>query len=127
MERINIDLQVQISIVPTVLSLARFKVSGKLPSLIVNFSDKKYKALMRLIDVCIPNFGNEKELQADLSLSGPMANTMPVSFSLPHVLFAPNSKEYAVDIDGDGVDNDDDSSHEDLFFEADDGTNGVRL
>lgn len=31
-------------------------MSGKLPSLHVNLSDTKYKSLMRLIDVGIPNF-----------------------------------------------------------------------
>ncbi|KAG6898100.1 hypothetical protein C0992_005427 [Termitomyces sp. T32_za158] len=122
LERINIDLQVQNSIVPTVLSLARFKVSGKLPSLRLNFSDQKYKALMRLIDVCIPQFANEKGLQVDMSRS--MANLMPVSFALPHVLFGSVNKEYAAEIDSDENDNEDDSSHEDLFFEADDGTTG---
>ncbi|KAG5731737.1 Vacuolar protein sorting-associated protein 13 [Termitomyces sp. T112] len=123
LERINIDLQVQNSIVPTVLSLARFKVSGKLPSLKVNFSDTKYKALMRLIEVCIPKFGDEMEPQN--AVSGSMGISMPVSFPLPHALFGP-SGEYEVEIDGDGGGNDidDDSSHEDLFFEADDGTSG---
>ncbi|KAG6890404.1 hypothetical protein C0995_008758 [Termitomyces sp. Mi166 len=124
LERINIDLQVQNSIVPTVLSLARFKLSGKLPSLKVNFSDTKYKALMRLIDVCIPRFGDGKEYQ--VGLSGTLGSSVPVSFPLPHALFGSADKDYNVEIDGNGDDNDidDDSSHEDLFFEADDGTSG---
>jgi vacuolar protein sorting-associated protein 13A/C len=55
-ERINIDLLVQNSIVPTVANLARFKISGKLPTLQLNFSDSKYKSILRLVDVTIPKF-----------------------------------------------------------------------
>lgn len=57
-ERVSIDLQVQNSIVPSVVSLARFKISGKLPTLQLNFSDFKYKSILRLIDVTIPRFDN---------------------------------------------------------------------
>jgi vacuolar protein sorting-associated protein 13A/C len=57
-ERISIDLQVQSSIVPSVTSLARFKISGKLPTLQLNFSDSKYKSVLRLVDVTIPRFDN---------------------------------------------------------------------
>ena len=57
-ERVSIDLQVQNSIVPSVVSLARFKISGKLPTLQLNFSDSKYKSILRLIDVTIPKFDN---------------------------------------------------------------------
>ena len=43
---------------PSVVSLARFKISGKLPTLQLNFSDSKYKSILRLIDVTIPRFDN---------------------------------------------------------------------
>ncbi|KIY52729.1 hypothetical protein FISHEDRAFT_63685 [Fistulina hepatica ATCC 64428] len=59
LERINVDLQIENSIAPTAYNLPRIKVAGKLPTLQVNMSDSKYKALMRLIDVCIPKFGDE--------------------------------------------------------------------
>ncbi|KAJ8463158.1 hypothetical protein ONZ45_g17681 [Pleurotus djamor] len=59
LERTNLEFQVQSSIVPGALNITRFKVNGKLPSLHVNFSDSKYKALMRLLDVCMPNFPDE--------------------------------------------------------------------
>ncbi|KAF8078623.1 vacuolar protein sorting-associated protein 13, partial [Lyophyllum atratum] len=121
LERTNIDLQVHNSIVPTALSLARFKISGKLPSLNVNFSDTKYKALMRLIDVCIPKLGD------DDSRTAPSATAVtPASggFQLASGLFGPSEAEYNVDDDGEDSDdaNEDKSSREDLFFEADDGT-----
>ncbi|KAG6857562.1 hypothetical protein H0H87_000161 [Tephrocybe sp. NHM501043] len=120
LERINIDLQVQNSIVPAVLSLARFKISGNLPSLKVNFSDTKYKALMRLIDVCVPQFGDGGEPPT------PTANSLHTGFQLPPVLFGPAEKEYNVEVEGGDIDDDDDDgSQDDLFFEADDGTSGL--
>jgi vacuolar protein sorting-associated protein 13A/C len=64
LERINIELQVENSIIPTAYSLARFKVAGKLPTLKANLSDTKYKSLMRLVDVCIPKFDDEEAVPA---------------------------------------------------------------
>lgn len=43
---------------PSVATLARFKISGKLPTLQLNFSDSKYKSVLRLVDVAIPRFDN---------------------------------------------------------------------
>ena len=63
LERINVDLRVQNSIVPTAYNLARFKISGHLPALQVNFSDSKYKSIMRLVDVAIPHFDDGAEPQ----------------------------------------------------------------
>lgn len=52
------ELSVHSTIAPRAANLTRFKVSGKLPSLAVNFSNLKYKGLMRLIDIAMPDFGN---------------------------------------------------------------------
>ncbi|CAK5280530.1 unnamed protein product [Mycena citricolor] len=112
LERVNLDLEAQNSIVPTALNLARFKVSGSLPSLQVNVSDNKYKALMRLIDVCIPKFGDDDQPR-------PIVKPGPSSFQLPTGLFAQTEREY-------NIEDDDESqqleSEEDTFFEADDGS-----
>ncbi|KAJ7492621.1 vacuolar protein sorting-associated protein 13 [Mycena latifolia] len=102
LERISLDLQVHNSIVPTAFNLARFKVSGHLPSLQVNLSDTKYKALMRLVDVCIPKFGDS-------------------TFQLPSGLFSQADTEYNVDDEDDEAD-DASTGGEDKFFEADDGS-----
>ena len=59
----------QNSIVPTAYNLARFKISGHLPSLQVNLSDTKYKALMRLIDVGIPHFDEDGGDKSYLAVS----------------------------------------------------------
>uniref|UniRef100_A0A0W0G3E4 Putative vacuolar protein sorting-associated protein vps13 n=1 Tax=Moniliophthora roreri TaxID=221103 RepID=A0A0W0G3E4_MONRR len=87
LERINIDLLVQNSIVPTFAQLARFKVSGNLPSLQANLSDTKYKALMRLIDVSIPNFGDgnkgNKVAQRPATRPAKSGDFLPLPFGRP--------------------------------------------
>lgn len=124
LERTNIDLQIQNSIVPSALSLTRFKVSGKLPSLHVNLSDTKYKTLMRLIDVTIPQFGEESERRHKPKPSPPYIDTEPIVLPLSAGLFSPTGLEYNVD------DNQSEAEHastnrDDVFFEASDGTSEV--
>ncbi|KAJ7254114.1 hypothetical protein B0H12DRAFT_1202424 [Mycena haematopus] len=114
LERTNFDLQVQNSIVPTAFTLARFKISGHLPSLQVNLSDTKYKALMRLIDVCIPKFGDD-------AATPPLVKNGSNTFQIPSGLFGQSETEYNV---ADDEDEGDDASAggEDKFFEALDGS-----
>jgi vacuolar protein sorting-associated protein 13A/C len=128
LERINIDLLVQNSIVPKAFNLARFKVSGKLPALQVNLSDAKYKSLIRLIDVCIPKFDDGA---AEPSLVQPVpARRVSAGFNLPP-LFPQADVEY--DVDDDDDDDDDaagaavDRPRADEFFEVEDGSTNVRL
>jgi len=102
-ERISIDLQVQNSIVPSVVNLARFKVSGKLPALQLNFSDSKYHSILRLIDVTIPKFGNEDTSAIDST------DVMSYSYQLSSGIFDLPETEYNVDED----DEDDYKSAED--------------
>ncbi|KAE9408077.1 vacuolar protein sorting-associated protein vps13 [Gymnopus androsaceus JB14] len=123
LERINIDLQIQNSIVPTAFNLARFKVSGKLPSLQVNLSDTKYKSLMRLIDVCIPKFDDPSEVEEPtLPRQGSQIGHFPL---VPGTLFSQAEQEYHVDEDEDGDDKAANTSgsqdEEEEFFEADEG------
>ncbi|TFK41159.1 vacuolar protein sorting-associated protein vps13 [Crucibulum laeve] len=125
LERISIDLQIEKSIVPSAVNLAQIKVSGNLPSLQVNFSDTKYKSLMRLIDVCIPTFGTDEKVQ---TLGPPIPNrTVSGAFHLASGLFGPTEMEYNVDDSEDDTDDNQgnvEPSREDLFFEANDGTSG---
>jgi vacuolar protein sorting-associated protein 13A/C len=116
LEKIDVGLQIYKSIVPAAVNLAQFKVSGTLPTLQVNFSDSKYKALMRLIDVCIPHFEDEQELQKpDMSQPRP---------SERFHLFGLSETEYNVDdTDEDEYQPDGDSVlKEEQFFEAEDGS-----
>lgn len=82
------DFEVQNSIVPTAYSLARFKVSGNLPTLQLNMSDIKYHSLMRLIDVCIPHFGDDaprKPRAPRAPKSEFPLSPLPPTFALPGV------------------------------------------
>jgi vacuolar protein sorting-associated protein 13A/C len=121
LEKIDVDLQIYKSIVPAALNLAQFKVSGTLPTLQVNFSDSKYKSLMRLIDVCIPHFEDEPELQkTDISQPRPT-----ISGGFP--LFGLSETEYNVDTDEEEdeknqPDGDSVSKEDEQFFEAEDGS-----
>lgn len=123
LERISVDFQVQNSIVPTALNLARFKVSGKLPSLQVNLSDTKYKSLMRLIDVCIPNFGDDVAPRPP-----PLTRQSSTGFHLQSGLFGQSDSEYHIEEEEDQDDDlDPSASQEDLFVDAEDGTVDVSI
>ncbi|KAI6162193.1 vacuolar protein sorting-associated protein 13 [Pisolithus thermaeus] len=80
LERTNIELEIQSSIIPSAVDLARFKVAGKLPSLHINVSDAKYKTLMRLIDVGIPNLDDDSQNTANRVDKGPLV--LPLSAGL---------------------------------------------
>ncbi|KAI0361599.1 vacuolar protein sorting-associated protein 13 [Trametes cingulata] len=134
LERTNFDLQVQNSIVPTAYTLARFKIAGHLPALQVNMSDTKYKSLMRLIDVSIPNFDDGEQVP-DRAYSARQPSTSQrhasTAFKIPSGFFGPApEEEYAIETDDedqaaastkrrvpDVRDEDNDE-----FFEADPGT-----
>uniref|UniRef100_A0A5K1JWH3 CHIP6 n=1 Tax=Ganoderma boninense TaxID=34458 RepID=A0A5K1JWH3_9APHY len=98
LERTNFDLQVQNSIVPTAYTLARFKVSGHLPTLQVNMSDTKYKSLMRLIDVAIPHFDDEEEPRAYPARRQSFAQRRASgAFKIPTGFFGASAEEYALE------------------------------
>ncbi|CZT04223.1 related to vacuolar protein sorting-associated protein VPS13 [Rhynchosporium graminicola] len=59
-EQINIDFMVETSIMPKAPNLTKVRISGNLPVLHVAVSDKKYKSLMRIIDVAIPKFDEDE-------------------------------------------------------------------
>jgi vacuolar protein sorting-associated protein 13A/C len=105
---------VQISIVPKNIAFTKFKISGKLPTLQVNISDTKYKAVMRLIDVCIPNFGDDSQEQP-IILPPPTKN-VPGGFQLPP-LFTQGESEYNIE--------DDEGGDDDRLFQAEDGSGQV--
>jgi vacuolar protein sorting-associated protein 13A/C len=91
-ERINIELLMQNSILPSraklpsVIKIPRFKVSGKLHALQVNLSDTKYKVLMRFIDTAIPKFGDDEvDTRTDVSIRPQTGRTS--TFRFPPNLF----------------------------------------
>jgi len=85
----------------------------------------KYKSLIRLIDVCIPVFGSDEPANASSS----MTRTTGSGFQLTSGLFGQAETEYNIDEDDEAHNGDDDDgpkSHEELFFEAEDGSVEVR-
>ena len=120
LERITIDLDVQKSIVPAAVNLSRFKVSGTLPSMHINLSDRKYKALMRLIDISIPKFDEDDHN------GSPSVPTAPRHLST-FQLFAPDRHDF--DMENQDLDGQDEtgSSHTDTFFEAEESIQNVSL
>ena len=113
LEETSIDLQLSNSIVPSAYNLARFKVSGRLPKLQVNLSDMKYKALMRLIDVSIPKFGDDEEA-AQVAAPPKNARPPPGGFPMSRVFSKDKSQEYHIE-----------EEDKEEFFEADTGVPDV--
>lgn len=82
---------------------------------------------MRLVDVCIPKFDDE------VSTLPLKARSVPGAFQLPSAWFGSPETEYHIedDMKGEAMEDNDSNdgeggSREELFFEADDGTNNVR-
>ena len=126
-ERTNISLEVQNSIVPAAYNLARFKVSANLPALQVNMSDAKYKSLMRLIDVCIPKLGDDTP---STLAPPPLPKQASSGFQLPSVFSQVNTEYHVEEDDNEGEnegEGDPSNADEDLFFEASDGSMQVPL
>ncbi|RMD41253.1 hypothetical protein DV735_g3867, partial [Chaetothyriales sp. CBS 134920] len=59
-DRINMDFLLESSILPKAPGITKTRISGTLPVLHASVSDHKYKGLMRLLDVAIPKFGDER-------------------------------------------------------------------
>ncbi|CAE6445232.1 unnamed protein product [Rhizoctonia solani] len=119
LERINLDFVAQNTIVPDALNLAKLKISGKLPELKVNLSNQKYKGLMRIIDVAIPNFGDDMEGPADKPKSKDAAPQRPSTLPMPGNVFSRQQQvSYAID-DSDAKTSSGDSDQD--FYEANEG------
>ena len=61
-DRINMDFTLETSIIPKASDLTKTRISGHLPVLHASISDKKYKNLMKLIDIAIPKFDTDESL-----------------------------------------------------------------
>ena len=122
------DFEVQNSIVPTAYNLARFKVSGTLPTLQLNMSDIKYRSLMRLIDVCIPHFGDDtpkKPPVSEVPKSEFPLSPLPPTFTLPGV-FRAKQTAYTVEDQASIMENPKEEEEDnEVFFEAPSGDTDV--
>ena len=62
-DRINMDFVLEMSIIPKASDLTKTRVSGHLPVLHASISDRKYKNMMKLIDVALPKFDEDKSIE----------------------------------------------------------------
>jgi vacuolar protein sorting-associated protein 13A/C len=76
-DRINVDFMVETSIIPKAPNLTKVRISGHLPVLHASVSDKKYKSLMRIIDVAIPNLDEDEEEPLTTSSETTVVKTRP--------------------------------------------------
>ncbi|KAL8726828.1 MAG: hypothetical protein Q9166_006444 [cf. Caloplaca sp. 2 TL-2023] len=63
-DRINMDFVLETSIIPKAADLTKTRVSGHLPVLHASISDKKYKDMMKLIDIAIPKFESDESSES---------------------------------------------------------------
>lgn len=127
MERINLDLLMQNSILPSraklprVIKVPRFKVSGKLHTLQVNLSDSKYKAIMRFIDIAIPNFGDNKvDSQKEINIR-PQSDRNPAFLFPPGIFSSQTSATYNLKDEVDDL-----QGSEEEFVDAEDSSAQVK-
>ncbi|CAG8559398.1 1542_t:CDS:10, partial [Racocetra fulgida] len=60
-DRINLQFLVEMSILPRAYNLTKFRVSGHLPLLKTNFSDRKYKIIMSIIETVTSSSSSKEE------------------------------------------------------------------
>ncbi|KAL7273138.1 Vacuolar protein sorting-associated protein 13 [Rhizina undulata] len=117
-DRINIDFQIQVSIIPKAPNLTKFRISGHLPVLQASISDKKYKALMKIIDAAIPNLDGDEAISPEQpSQPVPPPRQEPyIDIQTPAVFKFSTQQELVV-----SDQSDDEDGSEDHFEEASDG------
>lgn len=114
-DRISMDFILETSIIPKAADLTKTRVSGHLPVLHALISDKKYRNLMKLIDIAIPQFDTDESL--DDGIQAP-SNTnkilSPEKFRTEDALSRPRSKSFSAPAHQDLVledDSDEEGSH----------------
>ena len=69
LERINIGFKAETCIIAKAPNLTRFRITGDLPDLHIHFSDRKYKNLMRMIDIVLPRFGDVPKIEDSAAIA----------------------------------------------------------
>ena len=134
-DRINMSWLAETSIMPKTPNLARVKVSGHLPALSINFSDRKYRNLMKIVDIAVPHFDDPAASTATLSAPVPAPETAPVMRRKSTTPFnnTEADEDITVDDDTETLVGDDETKEkeeeedEDVFFEAPDLKHDVSL
>lgn len=134
LERTSLTFLAQNCIVDQAPNLTRFKISGSLPTLQVNLSDRKYKSLMRMIDAALPKFGDQDD---DKTQSRPAINPVVRHTSFARSRSRPaedDDEEYNVehessdddDAEDDGEKDKGAEGEKDVFFDTQDISTDVR-
>ncbi|KAI9014452.1 hypothetical protein CLU79DRAFT_890124 [Phycomyces nitens] len=74
LEKIDMNLLVELCILPGITQFTKFKVSANLPLLSVNFSDSKYKTMMRMLDVVLPPSPAPNSQEVSILSTEPQSN-----------------------------------------------------
>ncbi|SCV04252.1 LAME_0H16974g1_1 [Lachancea meyersii CBS 8951] len=73
LNNLEVELDVDVSILPKALNLPKIRVYGKLPMLKISLSDFQYKIIMQLIDNCMPDFHDPLASEEEIELGAPWA------------------------------------------------------
>ena len=119
-DRINMSFLVETCIVPKGSDLTKFRISGRLPLLHMSASDAKYKNMMRLIDVALPNFDDDRP-ESKVS-NQQIQKTSPSANDQTSVTSRPRSKSFQFSAQealiADEEDDDDGDSKQQAYEEA---------
>ena len=90
-DRINMNFVLEQTIIPKTTELTKTRISGHLEELHASISDKKYKSLMRLIDIAIPKFDDDDDQKTSTAVvaTAPEKKEAPTS--------RPRSKSFQVE------------------------------
>lgn len=94
-DRINMEFVLETSILPKATDLTRTRISGHLPVLHASISDKKYKNLMKLIDIAIPNFEDEESLNRETPAAAKRKSLPPEKSKVGDALEHSRSKSFS--------------------------------
>ncbi|KAH8819973.1 hypothetical protein F5884DRAFT_32326 [Xylogone sp. PMI_703] len=118
-DQINVDFIFEMSIIPKAPNITKARISGNLPVLHVSVSDTKYKSLMKIIDVAIPDFDHDEK---DISKSNTTNTIAPSHLRASSFVSQKDdaqrpsfqfSTQEAIILDEDASDDEDESSFED--------------
>jgi len=103
-ERINMDFLLENSIIPKDPNITKTRITGTLPVLHASVSDRKYKSLMRLIEVAVPKFDADDKKPLDAAKAKPLAPAADARGKRMSVALLERPTEAAIDHESDTED-----------------------
>ncbi|KAK4050444.1 Vacuolar protein sorting-associated protein 13 [Microbotryomycetes sp. JL201] len=128
LERTSLIFLAQNCILNSAPNLTRFKVSGSLPSLNFNLSDRKYKSLMKMIDVALPNFDDDSSKTDASNSRQPLPVNRHASFARSRARAVDDEEDADLHIHeettDDGAGDEDEEADKDKFYDTEDIADG---